>query len=352
MHQGLTVRRHDPHRVAEPDGWTDFVAKNRLGVAWSWPLVHAAAAGGRQTALIGTLHDGSAVAGLVTGRFIGPRIGRQRAPLAGILDIDSLTTSCFPGIVTAQPEAFGDAVHAVLAAVRGVQGVLLRQIIADTLPAVLRRPAITREGGPIAHFANRFGDFDAYAHSLGRRRGPLRPVYNRLARDTDLVVESTMDGELSAPVTPLDLRRLVNLVVDRHHTRRWLRKRHLSEAVAAAQVGTPGVHLRTYRDRAGRLLAVHTVLDHPELPVSSAWGSLDLADGGRKDLWFHSNAELARWCIETGRAGFLSGQGSLTEKRRLGHELTRQWAVLIPSSPRRRTAPDRQQTSMPSAAPD
>ncbi|MCP2326885.1 hypothetical protein HDA40_005392 [Hamadaea flava] len=340
MHQGLTVRRHDPQRDVEPDGWADFADKNRLGVAWAWPLVRAAAAGGRQTALIATLHDGPDVAGLVTGRFIGPRVSRGRQPIAGILDIDSLTTSCFPGIVTERPEAFGDAVDAVLTEVRGIQGVLLRQIVAETLPAVLRRPAVVREGVPMAHFANRFADFDAYAHSLGRRRGPLRPVYNRLGRDTDLVVESTMDGDLSIPVTAADLRRLVNLVVDRHHTRRWLRKRYLSEAVAAAQVGTPGVHLRTYRDLAGRLLAVHTVLDHPDLPVSSAWGSLDLADGGRKDLWFHSNAELSRWCIETGRRGFLSGQGSLAEKQRLGHETTRQWQVLIPASPRRRPAPE------------
>ena len=46
-------------------------------------------------------------------------------------------------------------------------------------------------------------------------------------------------------------------------------------------------------------------------------GAATVAEGGRRDLWYHSNAELARWCIETGRKGYIGGQGSLTEKRRL-----------------------------------
>jgi hypothetical protein len=342
VHQGLTVRLHDPHRADAPEGWSEFLTKNRLTAAWSWPLVRAAALGGRQAVLAGTLHDHSTVAGLVTGRFAGPRGVPRWLPNVGIVDIDSLTTSCLPGIATAEPDAFGDAVIAVMSALREnygsrVQGVMFRQILADTLPAVLRRPAIVREGGPIAWFPNRFESFDEYAKSLGPRRGPLRPVYNRVGRDTDLVIESTTAGPIT-PVTPDELCALVAKVVDRHHTKRWLRKRYLSAAMAAAQLAAPDVHVRTYRDGGGRLLAVHTIFDHPELPLSSTWGNLGVADGGRKDLWFHSNAELARWCIETGRQGYVAGQGSLAEKQRLGHELRRQWAVLIPGRGRRAPA--------------
>lgn len=342
VHQGLTVRLHDPHRADAPDGWTEFLAKERLPSVWSWPLVRAVAASARVAVLAGTVHDGDRLIGIVTGRFSGPRTRRGRVPLAGIADVDSLTTSSLPGIALAagaEATTFGDTVASLRDALRSayggrVRGVMLRQVQADLLPAVLRWPAIVREGGPISLFANRFDSFDAYTRSLGKRRWELRRVY-RIESDPDLVIESTVDGPVT-PVTAAELCRLVASVVDRHHSKWWLRKRYMSEVVAAAQLAAPGVHLRTYRDGSGRLLAVHQFFDHVDLPLSGAWGAYSVAEGGRRDLWYHSNAEIARWCIETGRRGYLGGQGSLTEKRRLGHEMLRQWAVLIPQRPGRR----------------
>jgi hypothetical protein len=213
---------------------------------------------------------------------------------------------------------------------------MLRQISAENLPAVLRRPAVVREGGPISWFPNRFDSFDAYLRSLGKRRWELRRVY-RIESDPDLVIESSLNGTVT-PIAAAELRALVASVVDRHHGKWWLRKRYLSEAMAAALLASPGVQLRSYRDGSGRLLAVHVSFDHAELPLSGAWGAYSVAEGGRRDLWYHSNAELARWCIETGRRGYIGGQGSLTEKRRLGHEMLRQWAVLIPLLPGRPAA--------------
>lgn len=342
MVQGLTVGLHDPHRAEAPEGWAEFIAKNRLPAVWAWPLVRAAATGGRLAVIAGTIHDGPAVAGLVTGRFGGVRTGRGRVPLAGIVDVDSLTTSSLPGLVLADDagaDARGEAVEALLIALREnygsrVRGVMFRQVLADALPDLLRRPAIVREGGPISWFPNRFDTFDAYTRSLGRRRWELRRVY-RIESDPDLAIASTTDGPIT-PVTAPELRALVASVVDRHHHKWWLRKRYMSEAMVAAQLASPGIHLRTYRDGSGRPLAAHVVFDHADLPLSGAWGAFSVAEGGRRDLWYHSNAEVARWCIETGRKGYLGGQGSLVEKKRLGHELLRQWAVLIPRLPGRR----------------
>jgi hypothetical protein len=256
-----------------------------------------------------------------------------------VVDVDSLASSSLPGIALAadaDTDAFGEAVSALRKALNDVHGrrvraVMLRQISADLLPAVLHRTAVVREGGAISWFPNRFDSFDAYARSLGKRRWELRRVY-RIESDPDLAIESTTDGPIT-PVTPAELCALVASVVDRHHHKWWLRKRYMSEAMAVAQLGALGVQLRSYRDAGGRLLGVHLYFDHPDVPLSGAWGAFSPSEGGRRDLWYHSNAEIARWCIETGRKGYLGGQGSLTEKKRLGHELLRQWAVLIPGRP-------------------
>src|SRR4051812_43126762 len=100
MADGLVVRLHDPWADA-PEGWAEFSAKERLTMVWSWPLVRAAAVGGRTAIIAGTVRSGSNVVGLVTGRLPGLRIGPSRFPLAGVADIDCLVSASLPGIVLA-----------------------------------------------------------------------------------------------------------------------------------------------------------------------------------------------------------------------------------------------------------
>ncbi|WP_422752217.1 hypothetical protein [Micromonospora sp. WMMD708] len=334
MNDGLTVTLHDPHLADAPAGWDAFMAEEHLMAAWSWPLVRAAAS--RRTVIAATVRYGPDVVGLITGRFHGPRTGRSTVPWAGIVDVDSLSSSTLPGITLAagaDGAALTDTIGALRSALREahggrVRGLMFRQVSAETLPALLTRPAIVREGGPIAWFPNRFASFEDYLRSLGRRRRyDLRRILAGVAA-SDLHVASTLRRE-PVQVQPAQLCELIASVVNRHHDKWWLPKRLMSPAMAAAQLTTPGVHLNGYRD-GDRLIALNVIFDHPELPLSAGWGAFSVAEGGRRDLWYHNNLELARWCIDTGRRGFLSGQGSLVEKRRLGHEMIRQWAVLIP----------------------
>lgn len=354
---GLEVAWHDPHAAAPPPEWDRFVEEQRLPRPWAWPIVRASATGHRMAVLTATIKDGPRVAALVTARFPGLRPGRGRVPLAGLVDVDCLASSSLPGIALAGEgagpvmagggtgagaRAGGDPRlrAAVVAALRDglrreygarVRAVMFRQVDREWLPAVLQWPAVVREGSPIAVFRNRFDSFDGYLAGLStNRRRSLRKLIRRIDADPQVRVSFTGRGDPPEPVDIATLCGLHDQVLDRHHHRWWLRRRRLPSGLVAAQLADPGVHRVTYHGSAGRLLAFTLVWDHPTLPIAGAWGGLAPHAGGRDGLWFHVLALLIRWCVETGRTGIRLGQGSPGEKRRMGCELGRQWAVLIP----------------------
>lgn len=336
----LTVTFHDPAGTA-PDGWTDFVTRQGLPGVFDWSMVRAVTSTGQVAVVAATVSDGAVVRGLVTGRLNGLRRRRDATPVAGLIDVDNLVSGSVPGLVLeagAGPELRIVAIRALREAVRDryghrVQALMFRQVTADALPAVLHWPAIVREGGPIAVFTNRYDDEQAYLATLTRsRRKLLRLTNNHVNGDPDLVMSYSGAGESAPPVTPEAVCALHARVVERNHRRRLLRKRFMQLEVAQAQLAHPGVERLTYHDRSGRLLAYTLVWNHPESPIAGAWGRLDPDEGGRKDLWFHSHLQLIRWCIATGHKELVWGQGSLSDKLRLGSEPRRQWAALVPQA--------------------
>jgi hypothetical protein len=335
---GLTVAWHDPMSPTAPPGWSGFVATQALHGVWDWSVVHACATSAPVATLAATVHDGSQPRALVTARFPGPRAGRRAVPLAGVVDVDCLASGSLPGIAPAgdaDPQLRTEIVAALRDALRRrygarVRALMFRQVTEEWLPSILRWPAVAREGGPLAVFRNRFTDFDRYLASLHRdRRWSLRRVLRELAADPELTVSFTARGDPPKPLAVPEVCALLARVVDRHHRRWWLRKRYLAPPLARAQLAHRQVHRLTYHDGA-RLLAYALVWDHPRQPLLGTWGALPPAESGRNGLWFHMNAVLLRWCIEARADGVLAGQGSIVDKRRLGYDVCRQWAVLVP----------------------
>lgn len=335
----LSVSWHDPTRVDPPPGWSEFIAAHDLHPVWDWSIVHAYTTASRVKVVTATVHDGQRIRALATGRFPGPRTRRAGTPLAGVVDLDCLASSALPGLALSDPgdpELLAEVVAALRTALRRrfgrrVRGMMLRQVGEDWLPVALRWPAVVRQGGPIAVLRNRFASFDDYLASLSRgRRKSLRQLTRNLDADPDLRVSYTPRGDEPAPLTADQVCDLVNRVVDRHHHRWWLRKRYMRLELARAKLAHPRVGRLTYHDRAGRLLAYATIWDHPTMPVLGAWGAPSVAEGGRKGLWFHCESVLVRWCIDSGKAGMIAGQGNAEDKRRLGYQLQPQWTVLLP----------------------
>ncbi len=92
----------------------------------------------------------------------------------------------------------------------------------------------------------------------------------------------------------------------------------------------PDVHTLTYHDQDGRLLAVHTMLDHPHTPVSQHWAALREADGGRPNLYFDNCVRAVRYTVRHGRARLSSGRGLLDVKRTLGFATRAVYSVAVP----------------------
>lgn len=335
----LSVAWHDPASVNNPAGWQEFITAHNLHPTWDWSIVHAYAATSRPAVLAATIHDGDRTVALATARFAGPRTGRGAVPLTGVVDVDCLASSALPGVMLADPddpELLAEALVALRAGLRHrfgprVRGVMFRQVGADWLPTLLRWPAVVRQGGPIGVWHNRFDDFDAYLSTLRRtRRQFLRKTMRELESDPDVRVAYTACGDQPGALTAEQVCDLVNQVIDRHHRKWWLRKRYKRPELAAAELAHPQVERLTYHDASGQLLAYVLVGDHDRMPLLGTWGAPSQEQGGRRGLWFHFQAFLIRWCIDTGREGLIAGQGTPDEKRRLGYDLQPQWAVLLP----------------------
>jgi uncharacterized protein len=334
----LTASLLDPATAVAPADWAGFVTDHALPAVWDWRLVYACALDRPGGVLAATIHDGQTVCGLVTARLRGARVGRGRAPLAGVIDVECLVSPSLPGVVLApgaHPTAFGDAVVAFRAQVRRVYGrrvgaMLLRRIPAGHLTAVLREPALTRRADPVAVWHNRFTDFDDYLGSLTKnRRRSLRRTIAQFEANPDLIIAFTGRGDPRGRLDEAAMHELQASVVHRHRRHWYQRKRLTSSAVARAALDTPGVHWLTYHDRAGRLVAYGNVSDHHEWPVLGSWGARSQADGGPKHLWFYDMTSYLRWCIENDRQGLIVGRGSIGDKVSMGCELREQWDVLL-----------------------
>src|SRR5690606_19274214 len=197
----LSVAWHDPYRAEAPPGWSEFITAHKLHPLWDWSIVSTYARVSRVMVITATIHDDHGVKALITGRFPGIRLRRAGRPLTGVVDVDCLASSALPGIALSDPddlELLAEVVTALRIALRQrfgqrLRGLMFRQIGAEWLPALLRRPAVVRQGGPIAVFHNRFSDFDEYLKSLGRkRRQSIQSITRRLEADPDLRVGSTL----------------------------------------------------------------------------------------------------------------------------------------------------------------
>lgn len=329
---GLQVTLLNPRHDAPPPSWDAFVTNGRLASNWYWYVVKALALGGRGEYRAALITDGDTVVGLAA--FL------RRA--GGLIQVQAPGTSSLPGITMAGDRdgelgsgpidiALGTAiVQALESAIRrhhrGKVMVWYRQVYGNLLPVLMDRAAISAPGHPVAWFHNTFDDYDGYLAALSTsRRNDQRRLVRRMDEDPEMTV--TWGPGASAPDLNLDrLHTLIACTVDRHRTRWMLPARSLSqEVVEAVIVGPHSMVVRYHRN--GTLIGAGLTVDHPTVPVASAWGALDPKDGGRKDLWFDQTSRVMKWVIGSGRQGIVGGKGLVDLKVRVGYRAVPQWSI-------------------------
>jgi predicted N-acyltransferase len=210
---------------------------------------------------------------------------------------------------------------------RRLQAVAYRQVYAGEMPVFQRGTTLTREGKSVAVLANRFADYDDYLRTLSRSR---RQDQRRLARVIDAEPSLTVRFQPTAD-SGIDLDAFCALsddVARRNHRDRWPPLRTWSPRLFRTVLTLPDVHVLSYTEDGGRLVAASALFDHPVAPVLGPWGAPPLGEGRRSGLWFDHMGREIRWSIERGREVVLGGKGADEAKRALGFVSYPQWTVL------------------------
>jgi hypothetical protein len=210
----------------------------------------------------------------------------------------------------------------------GLMGVLYRALgeqLAGTIDGFGR---LSRRVDDTAILENRFTTEEDWLASLdAARRGSLRRQRRKLAADPGLVVRGGLGRDDVDSVGVAHL-------IQRHRTRYPPSSMDTRTPPAAAYLDRflrrPDVSTLTYHDQEGRLLAVNTMLDHPECPSLQHWAALTPDEGGRRHLYFDSYFRGVRYMANKGRKELSAGRGMMELKASLGFTARPVHAVAVP----------------------
>lgn len=327
----------DPRHDEEPPYWTALRERAGLRADWSWPVLATQAWAARTPQPVTVLRDGAEPHGVVSAAWVTGRTRRHRFAGAGRGRLGGLVLRA-PGISSEPGWWFADGglsrlFDSYVPAMRaelgpGFRGMLLRQLGETGAAAVGGRFRVVRRTEDIAVLdLTPFGTGEDWLRSLARkRRQNLRKIFREVGTDPSIEVRS-MPGAEADPVAVAE--------VLRHNERkhRYVPIVALPHFVGylTALLRQPGVRITEYRDTAtGRLLAVGSVLDHPESPIARHWGAVPREEGGRPGLYFHYYGEVVRWALAAGRPSVVLGKSMAELKATLGARLVPQFAAAVP----------------------
>ncbi|WP_328645256.1 GNAT family N-acetyltransferase [Amycolatopsis sp. NBC_00348] len=333
----------DPRHDAEPAYWTALRERAGLRADWSWEVLRTQAWAARTPQPVTVLRDGDEPRGVVCAAWVTGRTRRNRFGSAtarrgrlGGLDVRGPGASSQPGWWFADPgddggvtrllETYVPAIRAELG--RGFRGMLVRQVGEAGLDAVGGRFRLVRRTEDIAVLdVSAFGSRDDWMHSLARKRKQnLRKIFRTFDADPSVEVRCVPGKEAD----PVAIAEVLRHNERKHHDVPIVPLPHFTGYLTEL-LRQPDVTVIEYRDAGtGRLLAVATLLDHPELPIARHWGALGPEAGGRPNLYFHFYGEAVSWAIAQGRSSVVFGKKMTEMKATLGARLVPQYAAAVP----------------------
>ncbi|MPZ82681.1 MAG: GNAT family N-acetyltransferase [Actinophytocola sp.] len=335
----------DPRSDAEPDGWADFVRRQRLHPVWAFDLMRVESWLARNPVLLATVRrDGRIVAGMSLVACLSWRRQRYAPPPAGgtrrlrpwLVEVVQPWLSGYPGVVFADEVEPPDRRAMVALFERelvrylgpGPVGVLYRQLGDGDLAALTGRGRLTRAVDPVAVLHNTFADEEQWLASLPKkRRANLRRQRRIVAADPNLVVRG---GPGRTDLNWTEASALIN-----RHRAQFSRplidnRSPVAARFLATYLSRSDVHTLTYHDTSGRLLALHIMMDNEYSPALQHWAALPVRDGGRQHLYFDAHWRGIRYVVAAGRAELTDGRGLLELKSDLGFGTRGLHTVAVP----------------------
>jgi hypothetical protein len=306
----------EPRAEGVPAIWQLFVERESAPALWHGGVMAGLAWNASRPSYLGVVADGGgSPLAIFHVQHVGARVWRRRfvdrrsTPVAGAVEcrhvpLRSGTGYRFAAGLDARERraalsVFERAIAARLG--RRASAIVYRNVPPADL-ALFGRRALRRRVMPEVVVDNRWGDVgEFYAALPAKRRSHLRRLDQALAGDPDLVIGDENRLE------PACASRLAASVARRHRRRAGGPTLPVSyfEALSACA----GVEFLTYRERDGRLLAFATLVDDGSELSDWVWGSVDIADGGRPDLYFHHYLRAVEHLIGRRRRRIVLGKG-------------------------------------------
>ncbi|MFI9454408.1 GNAT family N-acetyltransferase [Amycolatopsis sp. NPDC052450] len=298
----MKIGFHDPRTDSVPGGWTEFSRAARLHPVWDYDVMGLDAWTARNPPMLATVTDGAGIVAAFSVLVCRPRLRYRFAPTPGHrllrpfwAEVCQPWLSGYPGLAFA-PQVEGAERRPLIReferALRsrlgpGLLGVLYRALSHDFAEDLQGPGRLVKAVDSVAVLENRFASEDEWIASLPKsRRSGLRRQRRRLAADPGVVVEGG--------------------------------------------AGRADVHTLTYTGADGRLLAVNTLLDHPDSPAKQHWGTLPADEGGRRGLLFDSYIHAMRYVTRRGVKELTAGRGLPELKATLGFRARPVYAAAVP----------------------
>jgi hypothetical protein len=328
----MNVEIVDPTAETVPADWDIFRKQEGLPAAWQADALTSFAWCAQRPVHLGVVRD----EGQVAGAFIGDVGGLPRRrgayarpgslPLAGWFDC-RLPLGFTAGFAfAARLDQVGR--RAVLKAFeralrrrfgRHCLGIVYRQVGTDELPLVAGRFRPRVATAPNTLLVNRWSGLEEYFAGLPRgRRQRFRRIHAEAAERTEPL-------HAVGAVDPAQASRLAHLTDLKHGGGRP----PIPLAYFHCLNGDDGVRYFGHRE-GDRLLSFDLAFDTGARLVTTVTGSLDVRDGGRRDLYFDLYLQEIDYMIRNGRNGIEFGKGMAELKQRFGCDLIPQTLVVAP----------------------
>jgi hypothetical protein len=335
----ITLDVVDPRSDPEPAYWAQWRASSGMWANWSYQALRVDAWTGRGPLVLCVLRSGAEILGVVSAYISGLPLRRTSYISAGrrqlgLVDVRAPHSTAQQGwwfdsrlSVAEQAELCRVYVRAMRRELGWrVWAVAWRHARTVDLPMFAGRRTLVRRTPALPVIDLPFGTSDDWLASLSRsRRTDLRRQFRRVAEHPDVHFQFGRSADL---VGVEEFARLLSENLAKYRRGHRGRRPHFSAAWLEAVFRVGGTLSVTYRDHTGRLLAASIALDHPSLPVLSAWGAVPAGAGGFPHLYFDMYGQLIRWALDTHKGGLILGHSQVEVKTGLGAQLVPEHLVL------------------------